>query len=163
MELFKALKEKNFASIKDYCEEKIAEVLSNKIYGAKTSYLNKIRGIDEDTKIIIKSNDEDDHEKAKKSNKDGDDSDDRKEVKDTDDSEGDGEDNDSKKKKSFPFAKKAPVKEAKEPVDYNGEDENQDPDEDEPKVVVKKSKTKKEVKGVTGKDAANGKFADASS
>ncbi len=74
MELFKSLTNKKFSDIKDYCVEKISDVVANKIDNSRIKYLNGLRGITEgDTTIIIKkdSDDEDDHKKAKETDKDG--------------------------------------------------------------------------------------------
>jgi hypothetical protein len=146
MDLFKALKEKQFAGLKDYCENVVIDKLTERIYGARVAHLNTLRGIvGENTEIIIKNDDGD-----KKKKKDDDSEDDSDEKDSGSDDKEDGE----KKKKEFPFVKKGAEKDSKN-------ESVKEPEEDD--VEVSKDAPKKEKKGkkVTTKDV--NKFADASS
>jgi hypothetical protein len=107
MSLIKNILDKNFASLKDYTEERIASIVAGKIISKKDEFLNKVRGLGEKMKDSEEddesSEDNEKEEKTKSKDKepDGDES-----REDTDDDGDRKKEPEEKKENKFPFKKK---------------------------------------------------------
>lgn len=104
MSLIKNIMNKDFASLKDYTEERIASIVAGKIISKKDEFLNKVRGLGEKMKYEDEDEEEssEDEKKVKLKHKEPDGDEDEEDM----DDDGDGKEEPEEKKDKFSSKKK---------------------------------------------------------
>lgn len=73
MDLIKMIQDKNYSGLKDYCSDKIASIVSDKVITSKNTFIAKARGLtleEYEKSMEDEDEDEDDMDESKKT-KDG--------------------------------------------------------------------------------------------